>query len=151
ICGLKWKSVCLGLLLITAAGLGMGMPLLPTPAPVPETPTARTTPAPPEQTKHKPRRDRYGDPLPPGAIARLGTLRFRVDAIRVNQMAFAPDGKTLALVTPSGLTLFDTASGKQMKNISPLHTSFERLAYSPDGKRLMTYTFVQARSLPGKM
>ena len=41
------------------------------------------------------RRDLYGDPLPDGAVARLGTLRWRA-AKGVEALAFAPDGNTIA-------------------------------------------------------
>ena len=41
------------------------------------------------------RLDRFGDPLPEGAIIRLGTTRFR-PASPYGQFALSPDGKTFA-------------------------------------------------------
>src|SRR5262249_36637348 len=60
--------------------------------------------------------DRFGDPLPPGALARLGTVRFR-HAGAIFSVAYSPDGKTL--VTGSGdrdctLRLWDAESGREL-------------------------------------
>ncbi|HYT89460.1 MAG TPA: WD40 repeat domain-containing protein, partial [Gemmataceae bacterium] len=100
-----------------------------------------TTPANrPAQAQEQPRLDRHGDPLPPGAVARLGTLRFRT-AGEVEALAFAPDGKTIAVSSGAGLSFFDTASGKRLSSIPPpasLWARDDRLVFSPDGKRLAT-------------
>ena len=52
--------------------------------------------APPSQP---PRTDRYGDPLPPGAAMRLGTVRFR-QAPMLKHIVYSPDGRLV--VTDSG-------------------------------------------------
>jgi WD40 repeat protein len=60
--------------------------------------------------------DHYGDPLPAGAIARLGTTRFRHGG-RIDSVAVAPNGKTIATAgTSSGsiVRLWDARSGKLM-------------------------------------
>jgi RNA polymerase sigma factor (sigma-70 family) len=79
--------------------------------------------------------DRHGDPLPPGAIARLGTLRFR--GVR-GCLAFSPNGKQLAAATePAGavVTLYDTATGRAGRRF-PTPATLTRVAFAPDGKRL---------------
>ncbi len=142
-------GMALGLLLGVAAG-GVAM-LTPGASMSPLPQTERPAETRKAENKATVRVDLYGDPLPPGAVARLGTLRFRVDCLRVDQLGFAPDGRTLAVASHRGLTLIDAASGKQTKLLNPPEVSFSRLVYSPDGKRLMTYGVVQRRADPRKM
>src|SRR5205807_512515 len=44
--------------------------------------------------------DLHGDPLPPGAVTRLGTVRFRRSAERTADCAYLPDNRNV--VTASG-------------------------------------------------
>ncbi len=59
--------------------------------------------------------DAHGDPLPAGARARLGTLRWRHSA-NVSFVAFALDGKAVVTASQDGtLRLWDRATGKELR------------------------------------
>ncbi len=88
--------------------------------------------------KHAPT-DRYGDPLPPGAVVRLGTLRWRAGS-EVDSLTYTSDGKTLVAVLKPGVCLFDTATGKLTKHFPLIGLSIGRMALAPDGKRLLAWT-----------
>ena len=113
---------------------------------------------PPARPANRPAaKDLHGDPLPPGATARLGTVRFRYAA---SAAAYSPDGKVLALGGGDNqIRLLDTATGREIRrlrghlardfNPPPNRKSaFEvlvrsvsagnvtTLAFSPDGKTL---------------
>jgi YVTN family beta-propeller protein len=51
-------------------------------------------------------------------------------------MALSPDGKTLALLLPSGVKLFDTASGRFRPDSVPGTHDFGGIAWSKDGRTL---------------
>ena len=55
--------------------------------------------------------DRYGDPLPAGSLARLGTIRYR--AGHVNAAGLSEDGKTLRVLSVGPvLRTWDAESGR---------------------------------------
>src|SRR5262249_10821554 len=78
------------------------------------------------------RTDRYGDPLPPGALARLGTVRFRHTG-EVTAVAFAPDSKTVASAGGKGIHLWEVATGKELRQFQghPAGSGACSLAFSP--------------------
>jgi WD40 repeat protein len=82
------------------------------------------------------RTDAQGDPLPHGALARLGTVRWRVNA---RDLAFLPDGKTLATTeyAPKGdlVRFWDAATGKETSSFR-LPDAVTGFALSPDGKEM---------------
>ncbi|OAI45803.1 hypothetical protein AYO44_12315 [Planctomycetaceae bacterium SCGC AG-212-F19] len=61
--------------------------------------------------------DRYGDPLPPGAVGRLGTIRFR-SADPVSALVFTTDGKTLISCGRAGLRFWDASSGRVIRTLA---------------------------------
>jgi WD40 repeat protein len=83
----------------------------------------------------KPAVDLHGDPLPVGARARLGTVRFRTPAY-MNTAALSPDGKVLVAGNYQTLVFFDPATGRQLRQDSPGFVSAQSLTFSPDGKTL---------------
>src|SRR4051812_41665624 len=87
--------------------------------------------------QHRPARtDLYGDPLPPGALARMGTVRLRHGS-HVCGVAFSPDGKAVAAAAGDGLRLWDVSSGKEVRRLGGRDENyFSAVAFSPDGNRL---------------
>ena len=81
--------------------------------------------------------DRLGDPLPPHAVARLGTVRLSQDGY--HEATFSPDGKLLATDqrSPSmwgrAVCLWEVSTGKERRRFLD---ALWPLAFSPDGLSL---------------
>src|SRR4051794_3905073 len=60
------------------------------------------------------RTDLLGDPLPPGAVARLGSSRFRVNGW-TRSLAFGPGDATLLAYCQDQVVIWERATGKQMR------------------------------------
>ncbi|HEY8502983.1 MAG TPA: sigma-70 family RNA polymerase sigma factor, partial [Gemmataceae bacterium] len=90
-----------------------------------------------------PRADRYGDPLPPGALMRLGTVRFRHGG-QLHAIAYSADGKTIASggFGTGRIMLWEAATGKPIATLEREQPAGQGyvfdLAFSPDGKWLVS-------------
>jgi RNA polymerase sigma factor (sigma-70 family) len=78
-------------------------------------------------------RDLWGDPLPWGALVRMGTNRLS----QVDALAFSADGKTLVLAGPGRKVRFcDPATGAEKNSLEYDGDFVTRVALSPNGKTL---------------
>jgi RNA polymerase sigma factor (sigma-70 family) len=98
--------------------------------------TAEAARLPQAGPKEENRLDAFGDPLPEGAQARLGTTRFCVGEV-VYAFAFAPDGRTLAAAGDGCIWLWDPATGKALRRLEvPGGGYVYALAFAPGGEAL---------------
>jgi WD40 repeat protein len=86
------------------------------------------------------RTDLHGDPLPPGALARLGTVRWRLPLPAWHVLAFVANGKTFVTASQlGGIHIWDSASGRILRRVSddePLARSNTTLTLSADATTL---------------
>ncbi|MFL5342820.1 MAG: WD40 repeat domain-containing protein [Gemmataceae bacterium] len=86
----------------------------------------------------EPPTDINGDPLPRGAVLRLGETRFRPGGL-TRFLAFSPDGKQLASLSNSmyrhdRLSIWDTATGRELRSMQVDERVVEALAWARDGR-----------------
>src|SRR5262245_9230116 len=80
------------------------------------------------------RTDLYGDLLPDGAAARMGTIRLRHPG-GINRVAFLPDGRSLISKGYDGAIRFwDVSTGKPLRFAGYANKS--AMGFSPDGRTL---------------
>jgi WD40 repeat protein len=99
--------------------------------------TAASRGEPPTPDKGNPARtDLYGDPLPDGALARLGTTRWR-PGTWVHVLVYSPDGSVLASDGyDRTIRLWEAATGRLIRTLWGHQEPVSTLAFSPDGKLL---------------
>jgi WD40 repeat protein len=88
-----------------------------------------------DENTSKERTDLYGDPLPPGALARLGTTRFR-HSTWVHAVACSPDGKLVVSGDLKVVRLWDAATGKEVRQFVGHEACIRCVAYSCNGKQI---------------
>jgi RNA polymerase sigma factor (sigma-70 family) len=131
---------------VLAVGLFFGLrPGSSPPGPLPEPPAA------PKDERPQAATDVHGDPLPPGAVARIGTTRFRHDEW-LYLADWSPDGRFIA--SSAGKTVIvweadtgrelhrhtftEPASGPKTEQGFRLPAFIQALEWSPDGTALLT-------------
>jgi WD40 repeat protein len=96
--------------------------------------------------QESPLTDRHGDPLPKGALQRLGTVRYCENST-ISAFAFSPDVKQYVTCGRTGgswqatIGLWDTATGKAIHQLATDAEFFCAVAFAPDGKTVAAASF----------
>jgi RNA polymerase sigma factor (sigma-70 family) len=125
---------------VLALGIGWAAAIVASPADTERgTPqqTAPATPA-PASPKEVARTDVLGDPLPPGAVARLGTLRFQ-SGMWPTHIAATPDGKKLVsfgynVGGSQHLTVWDATTGRVLRHVPLQQVAVQAATILPNGR-----------------
>ncbi len=118
---------------LLSIGVVAGGITLRSPQPESEAPPAAAE----KRPEPRPPVDAHGDPLPDGATARLGTIRFN-HGDGLNHLFFSPDGKTIYSEGGGSIRLWDAVTGKERGCLaSPRLWIDNQLVLTPDGKRMV--------------
>ncbi len=148
--GVPTRIVALFVLLLGLAAGALGVLVArqgvknPSPPPLPEAERgARTALSPPlrfgagggGRGSLPARQDRFGDPLPPEVVARMGSSRFRHLTYMANLgVVVSPDSKTLLTTSEDGVRAWDAKTGKLLYQIREDYDYHP--VFSPTGKTL---------------
>src|SRR5262249_31313016 len=109
---------------------------------------ARKAPPPPcREGAGTVRLDAYGDPLPQGALARVGTVRFRSGGGEAFAVAITPDGRTVFSLERAALNphadviagAWDSVRGRGRLNLTGEAGRLGDVGVSPAGRRLAAW------------
>lgn len=116
-------------LLIVAVGVGQSE--------TPKPPVAKNPP-PADKPAQTAKAEADESPLPAGAVARLGTSRFRHLSSYYGELSFSPDGQQLATGNNNNtVCLFDTATGRLQRTLTLSEKQKPRtIRFVDDGKKL---------------
>jgi WD40 repeat protein len=91
--------------------------------------------------------DSQGEPVPSGAITRLGTTRFQQGGV-IRAVAFSPDGMRIASAGEDAyVRLWDPATGQQASESTRHYHGVSFLTYSRDGKHIASVSAGAVRIL----
>lgn len=132
----RWKVALAGLLVLLAGGLLLGGGRT--------TPPARFVAADVGHEEVELKVDRsgdfLGDPLPPGAVARMGTTRLKQPGLRPFdwiRSLFTPDGEAiLSFGAVPEMILWEVRTGKEIRTYRGHKGPVEHAAISPDGQTI---------------
>ena len=124
---LKSVAAALSALVVLTCGIGLLIGRMPAAATPSDRPTAKGA------ALVGP--DGDGDPLPLGAIARLGRRRLSHGA-PVTSVAYNPQGSLVASAGGGLVKFWDAATGRLIRELPGSSTYLQTLAFSPDGSLL---------------
>jgi WD40 repeat protein len=88
----------------------------------------------------RPTVDAQGDPLPNGAVLRLGSTRWRLGPTFIGYegggVVFSADGKRAFIAAGTSIDVMDAANGKALRR-RPVQGHISGMQLSPDGRRLL--------------
>jgi RNA polymerase sigma factor (sigma-70 family) len=139
----KVKFAVVLALVLGAAALGAGLLVYPRPQ---ERPPVEAAPPPAQSGQPNPAAgkpaatDLYGSPLPPGAVARIGSPRWWHG--EPCHVLYAPDGKVIASTGADGqVRLWEPGTGKLLRRLEDGNKRIHLAAFSADGKLLATASY----------
>jgi RNA polymerase sigma factor (sigma-70 family) len=99
--------------------------------------SASASPAPADE-RSRARVDLFGDPLPEGAVARIGTTRFRHGGY-IYSLAITADGNRVLSYGSDSIHVWDAATGRELRRLAAeTGTQFLSVGFSADGKLAAT-------------